>query len=80
MQKQLRTDPSIAGGGYFVDLASHGFDLMQYFFGDITQVHGLSRNVQGLYPAEDVVTATWQFANGMLGSGIWNFCGGPSAR
>ena len=53
-----RTDPSIAGGGCFVDLASHGFDLMQYFFGNITEAHGFSRNIQGSYVAEDVVTAT----------------------
>ena len=31
---------------------------MQYFFSNFTEVHGFSRNVQGSYAAEDVVTAT----------------------
>jgi 1,5-anhydro-D-fructose reductase (1,5-anhydro-D-mannitol-forming) len=73
-----RTDPAQAGGGYFVDLASHGLDLLMFLLGDITQVQGMAFNQQGIYPAEDAVTACWQFAaqpNGSkaFGSGYWNF-------
>ena len=73
-----RTDPAQAGGGYFVDLASHGLDLLMYLLGDMQQVQGRALNQQGLYAAEDAVTAQWLFApdaNGHIatGSGFWHF-------
>ncbi|MBN1379804.1 MAG: Gfo/Idh/MocA family oxidoreductase [Gammaproteobacteria bacterium] len=68
-----RTDPAIAGGGYFVDLASHGFDLFQYLLGDIAEVAGFSENQQKLYKAEDAVIACFRFRDGVLGTGSWNF-------
>ncbi|MGE7955972.1 Gfo/Idh/MocA family protein [Pseudomonas sp. NPDC089530] len=68
-----RTDPQVAGGGYFVDLASHGLDLFQYLLGDITEVVGLTARQAGLYRAEDAVSASWRFASGALGTGAWNF-------
>lgn len=73
-----RTDPMQAGGGYFVDLASHGLDLLMYLLGDIVQVQGQALNQQRLYPAEDAVTAQWLHqpqADGAVatGSGFWHF-------
>ena len=68
-----RTDPTIAGGGYFADLASHGFDLFQYLLGDIREVAGFTARQAGLYAAEDAVSATWRFASGATGMGCWNF-------
>lgn len=72
-----RTDPAQAGGGYFVDLASHGLDLFAFLLGDIVDVTGIAQNQQGLYQAEDAVTACWRFAADTgataTGSGYWNF-------
>lgn len=73
-----RTDPAQAGGGYFVDLASHGLDLLMFLLGDITQVQGQAINQQGLYAAEDAVTAQWRFApdaqgHVATGAGHWHF-------
>lgn len=68
-----RTDPAIAGGGYFADLASHGFDLFQYLAGDIVEVTGFTARQAGRYAAEDAVTACWTFTSGALGMGCWNF-------
>lgn len=68
-----RTDPTVAGGGYFADLASHGLDLFQYLLGDIVEVAGLSARQAGLYAAEDAVSACWRFACGTTGMGCWNF-------
>lgn len=68
-----RTDPLIAGGGYFADLASHGFDLFQYLLGDIVEVAGFTAHQAGLYAAEDAVSASWRFACGAMGMGCWNF-------
>lgn len=70
-----RTHPDSAPGGYFADLASHGLDLLQFLLGDIEDVSGLATNQQGLYGAEDAVSACWRFASGALGSGSWNFGG-----
>lgn len=68
-----RTDPAIAAGGYFDDLASHGLDLLMHLLGDISHAQGIGTNQQGLYAAADAVTGVWQFASGAMGSGYWNF-------
>ncbi len=68
-----RTDPAIAAGGYFEDLASHGLDLLLHLLGDITAAQGICTNQQGLYAAADAVSGVWQFASGATGSGYWNF-------
>jgi 1,5-anhydro-D-fructose reductase (1,5-anhydro-D-mannitol-forming) len=67
------TDPAISGGGYFVDLACHGLDLMIHLLGPIVRVAGIAANQQDLYAAEDAVAGSWQFASGATGSGYWNF-------
>lgn len=68
-----RTDKTIAPGGYFDDLASHGLDLFSYLLGEYSQVQGLTANQQNLYSAFDAVSASWQHANGITGTGSWNF-------
>jgi predicted dehydrogenase len=68
-----RTDPNVAPGGYFDDLASHGLDLFTYLLGNIKEVHGISTNQQGLYQAKDALVACWQHENGVTGAGSWNF-------
>jgi predicted dehydrogenase len=78
-QYNWRTDKSIAPGGYFDDLASHGLDLIAYLLGDFKKVTGLGINQQKLYSAYDAVTACWQHKNGVTGVGSWNF-GGASRQ
>lgn len=68
-----RTDPAESPGGYFSDLASHGLDLLQHLLGDIEDASGFAVNQQGLYRAEDAVSACWRFSSGVTGSGSWNF-------
>lgn len=69
-----RTDPAVAGGGYFMDLACHGLDLMMHLLGRrISQVEGMASNQQGLYSAEDTVAGSWLFEGGASGTGFWNF-------
>ena len=68
-----RVDPAIAGGGFFVDLASHTFDYLDYFLGPIVQVEGHAANVAGHYQAEDTVVCSFAFASGAHGVGLWNF-------
>ena len=68
-----RTDASIAPGGYFDDLASHGMDLLVYLLGPIETANGMAVNQQGLYTAKDAVVGNWIHKSGVTGSGSWNF-------
>ena len=75
-----RVDPEIAGGGYFHDLASHELDFLDFLFGKITQAQGISTNQAGLYKSDDIVTATFRFENGVVGSGLWCFSADKSSE
>ncbi len=55
-----RVKPEIAGGGHFYDLASHQFDYLDYLFGPVSEIKSFAGNQLGVYPAEDVLTATWK--------------------
>lgn len=78
--KPWRLIPDIAGGGYFYDLAAHQLDLLQDYFGVIVRAHGYKTNRAHLYDAEDTVSASFSFENGLVGSGSWCFVGHESAR
>ena len=66
-------NPEIAGAGYFYDLASHQFDYLDFVFGPVTEVNGIAKNIAGLYPAEDTVSAAFAFDSGVSGTGSWCF-------
>jgi predicted dehydrogenase len=68
-----RTDPAVAPGGYFDDVASHGLDLFLYLLGDVKNASGSAVNQQGLYGAVDAVTGSWVHESGATGCGSWNF-------
>lgn len=68
-----RVDPAVAGGGYFVDLAAHQLDFLDYLLGPIAEVQGFAGNQAGLYKAEDIVTGSFRFASGVQGTGVWCF-------
>lgn len=68
-----RTDVDVAPGGYFDDLASHGLDLFSFLLGDIKNAFGVSVNQQELYTSKDAIAACWVHANGITGTGSWNF-------
>ena len=72
-QSNWRVQPEFSGGGYFFDLASHQLDYLDYLFGPISKATGLIRNQANLYEAEDVVSATFEFETGIMGSGMWCF-------
>jgi predicted dehydrogenase len=68
-----RLQPEIAGGGYFVDLASHMLDFLDDALGPIERVHGFASNQAGQYPAEDIVSGAFAFESGVHGVGTWCF-------
>ena len=68
-----RVKPEIAGGGRFVDLASHLLDFLDYILGPIKSVQGFAANQGGLFPAEDIVSSAYQFESGVQGVCTWCF-------
>ncbi len=75
-----RVNPEISGAGYFYDLASHQLDYLDYIFGPIQSAFGQKANQAGLYPAEDVICASWAHQSGVLGSGTWCFTVSPEQK
>jgi predicted dehydrogenase len=70
-QPRWRVFPELSGGGHFHDLASHQFDFLEYVFGPIKYAAGIARNQAGLYKADDIVVANFEFESGLLGNGSW---------
>lgn len=68
-----RVDPALSGGGLFHDLAPHQLDLMLYFFGAAEKAQGMALNQSKLYAADDLVTGSIQFNNGVVFNGLWCF-------
>lgn len=68
-----RVQPEISGGGLFHDLGSHQIDLLDFLFGPIKTVYGISKNQQNIYPAEDAIVASFAFHGNILGTGTWCF-------
>lgn len=66
-----RVNPEISGGGHFHDLASHQFDFLEFVFGPVKSATGFARNQAGLYEADDIVVANFEFESGVLGKGSW---------
>ena len=68
-----RVIPEIAGGGRFVDLASHTLDFLDYVLGPIRAACGYASNQAGHFPAEDMVSGAFEFESGIQGMGSWCF-------
>jgi len=75
-EEPWRMLPEIAGGGLFVDLGSHTLDILDFLLGPITSAQGHARNLAGTHAVEDTVSASFAFASGALGAGLWSFSAG----
>lgn len=78
LEDNWRVNPEISGGGYFYDLASHQLDFLDFLFGPIQSVKGISTNQLGIYSADDMTTSSFTFQNGVIGTGTWCFTAGNS--
>lgn len=74
-----RLDATEAGGGLFMDLASHTLDLMDFLLGPIELVHGIATNRASATAVEDNVAMCFRFASGVLGTGSWDFAAAQGA-
>jgi 1,5-anhydro-D-fructose reductase (1,5-anhydro-D-mannitol-forming) len=68
-----RFDPSIAGGGLFLDMGSHCMDMIDFLVGPIEEVSAVALNTGRAYRAEDVTVASFRAGLDVAGSGVWNF-------
>jgi predicted dehydrogenase len=75
-----RLDRNIGGGGYFIDMGTHQLDYLDYLFGPVQKVDGFALNQAGLYPVEDIVTASLLFDGGIIANGVWSFATGPAVE
>lgn len=75
-----RVKPEISGGGHFFDLASHQLDYLDFLFGPVRRVRSVVFNQAGLYPAEDFVSAVFEFPGKIAASGCWCFTVSPEGN
>ncbi len=71
--EEWRTNPEIAGGGWFHDMGCHTLDILDEIFGPIVQVTGRAANLSGKTRCADAVSAQFTFENGVLGTAQWCF-------
>ncbi|HEV2989318.1 MAG TPA: Gfo/Idh/MocA family oxidoreductase [Candidatus Angelobacter sp.] len=62
-QREWLLDPEKAGGGPLYDIGSHRIDLMNYFFGEPSDVRALLSNAVHKTPVEDSATALIRYKN-----------------
>lgn len=62
-----RVDAGTAGGGHFLDVGSHGLDLIDYLLGPLESVAGTAANLASPYAVEDCVHVAFT-AGGVPGS------------
>jgi predicted dehydrogenase len=74
-----RVQAEHAGGGLFLDLASHTLDVLDFLLGPLQGVAGQALNVGSPCDVEDRVVLRFATASGARGSGDWNFTAGEPA-
>jgi 1,5-anhydro-D-fructose reductase (1,5-anhydro-D-mannitol-forming) len=74
--REWRLRPEQAGGGIFIDLASHALDIVDFICGPLSQVSAQAGHRGSPSPAEDGVNLVFRCPDGVLGSGTWDFCAG----
>lgn len=72
-EQTWRVNREIAGEGYFLDLAPHTLDILDFLLGEIVEAKGYNKNMAGFYDVSDTITAIMQFKSGILGSGSWSY-------
>lgn len=68
-----KTDVTVNGGGHFVDMQAHTLDWLQYVFGPVREIGGVAVNAARAYSAEDTVSYSLLFANGVVAGGLFAY-------
>jgi predicted dehydrogenase len=59
-----RQDPKTGGGGALIDMATHLYDLLEYFAGPVKRIAALTGNLVQHYKSEDASTTLLEFKSG----------------
>lgn len=59
-----RQDPKTGGGGALIDMATHLYDLLEYFAGPVRRIVALIGNLVQDYRSEDAATSLLEFKSG----------------
>jgi predicted dehydrogenase len=70
-----KVDPSLNGGGLFVDMQTHVLDWLHYVFGPVREIGGVATNAAKTYPAEDTVSYSLRFEK-VIASGLFAYSSG----
>ena len=65
--KAFRQDPTLGGGGSFIDMGNHCVDLLEQFFGRVVEVNCFTGNLVQDYASEDTAVAMLKFGSGAIG-------------
>jgi predicted dehydrogenase len=68
-----KIDSAINGGGLFVDMQTHTLDWLHFVFGPVREVCGVAVNAAQIHGAEDTVSYSLLFKNGVVASGIFAY-------
>ena len=69
-----RQDPKTGGGGALIDMATHLYDLLEYFAGPIRRIAALTGNLVQDYRSEDASTTLLEFESGAQATVDCFFC------
>lgn len=69
-----RQDPAQGGGGSLIDMATHLYDLLEYFAGPVRRVSAFTGNLVQDYKSEDAATTLLEFASGAHATVDTFFC------
>lgn len=64
MEGAWRQDPKLGGGGALIDMATHLYDLLEYFAGPIRRITALAGTLVQDYRSDDASTTLVEFASG----------------
>lgn len=74
MEGSWRQDPKLGGGGAVMDLATHLYDLLEYFAGSIKRIGAFTGHIVHDYASEDSSVTMLEFANGAQATVDCFFC------
>jgi len=69
-----RQDPRTGGGGALMDMATHLFDLLEWFAGPVKRIVALTGNLVHCYKSEDAATTLLEFRSGAHATVDCFFC------
>lgn len=69
-----RQDPAQGGGGALIDMATHLYDLLEFFAGPVRRVAALTGNLVQDYRSEDASTTLLEFESGAQGTVDCFYC------